>query len=344
MYLSRCLRALPVRFYTQKATKRKPAKVSIQSLSRTLPPADSAAFIQTLRSSQPSNVPPGIRPVVSVTVGETIDLGSIGLALGPWPVSTIVPHEVVNVSHEGRDLMVLANGTLVGWGIPEHEMVRKLVPLVAPAVSEPYEPELEEMDYVDVDAADPEWKKVASSRPGSFMADELILIQGLHSQKLLDKAAFAIGLSRSTRLSILEMALEKHITLTRSNSVALSLGSPITTTESDVLKLTGRLFLLRGKLNLYSELIETPDLYWTEPNLEKIYESISRTLDILPRIAILNRKLDYATEEQRALLSVLNEKKGTRLEWIIILLIMVEVCFELFHFYENYVEKQKSAR
>ena len=33
-------------------------------------------------------------------------------------------------------------------------------------------------------------------------------------------------------------------------------------------------------------------------------------------------------------------KKGTRLEWIIIWLILIEVCFEIFHFYEKYEEKQ----
>lgn len=97
-------------------------------------------------------------------------------------------------------------------------------------------------------------------------------------------------------------------------------------------------------MNLYSELIETPDLYWSEPFLEKIYNNVSKILDINSRISIMNRKLDYATEEQRAFLSVLNEKKSTRLEWIIILLIMVEVVFEIHHYYERYEDKKEKKR
>ena len=75
--------------------------------------------------------------------------------------------------------------------------------------------------------------------------------------------------------------------------------------------------------------------------LEKIHNNASKILDINLRISIMNRKLDYATEEQRAFLSVLNEKKSTRLECIIILLIMVEVVFEIHHFYEKYEDKKE---
>jgi uncharacterized Rmd1/YagE family protein len=209
------------------------------------------------------------------------------------------------------------------------------MPVIKTAVNEIYPPESDEMFWVELD------KLPASpyNHGNSYLQGEILVIQGQNAnKKLLDKAAFAIGLSRSTRLSILENALELHLQLTKQNSLGLSKGI-INTTEHNLLKLTGRLFLLRGKLNLYSELIEIPDLYWEEPTLEKIYYSVSKVLDINSRITILNRKLDYATDEQRAFLSVLNEKKSTRLEWIIIILIMVEVGFESFHFYERYKDK-----
>lgn len=242
----------------------------------------------------------------------------------------VIRDEVLQCKVDKKDIMVLANGTLVGWDINE-DQIDGYVPQIWDAVSEKYESESEEMDYISLEA-----QLSQEDRP-SFVLEDVFVSQGQDpEQRLLEKAAFAVGLSRSTRLSILEESLEKHIQLTRENSEVLSEGLELKTKEADILKLTGRLFLIRGKLNLYSELIETPDLYWSEPNLEKIYESISRRLDIHLRILIMNRKLDYVTEEQRALLSVLSEKKGTRLEWIIIILILVEVCFETFHFVEKY--------
>ncbi|PVH20221.1 hypothetical protein CXQ85_002005 [Candidozyma haemuli] len=251
-----------------------------------------------------------LKPVTSLTIGESIDLDKVRSTFKKKkvPHSVVIRDEVLLCKVNSKDIMVLANGTLVGWDIAEDSM-NEYVPQIWNAVSERYENESEEMDYISLEPASQE----ADEQGPSFVQEDVFVSQGTDpEQRLLEKAAFAIGLSRSTRLSILEESLEKHIQLTRENSEALSKGLKLKTKESEILKLTG------------------------QPNLEKIYESISRRLDIQSRISIMNRKLDYITEEQRALLSVLNEKKGTRLEWTIIILIMVEVGFETFHFVEKY--------
>lgn len=269
----------------------------------------------------------------SITVGEAIDFESLMESIKGFEHRIVIPDEVININIQGKGLMVLSNGTLVGWGITEEVILKHFLPIVQGSIVKRYEPESEEMDWLELEHL----PENPMNNGNSYLQGEIIVIQGVNDEKkLLDKAAFSVGISRSTRLSVLENSLEEHLQLTKKNSEHLSNGYKITASEADILKLTGKLFLLRGKLNLYSELIETPDLYWTEPTLEKIYDSISKILDINSRISILNRKLDYATEEQRAFLSVLSERKGTRLEWVIIILIMVEVCFETFHFYERY--------
>ena len=291
------------------------------------------------RQVDPSDLKKYVKPVTSITVGETIDLSRASEILQQNGLhhSVLVDEEIINwrvtLENDQHDVMVLANGTFVGWGLTEEQMMKAYVPTLMGSVMIGHEHESEEMDYVEIEES-------ALDEEGSFMQGDVLVIQGRSAEKKhLEMAAFAMGLSRSTRLSVLEESLEEYIQITRENSEILSGGLKLTSKEADVLRLTGNLFLLRGKLNLYSELIETPDLYWTEPTLEKIYESVSRRLDIQPRISIMNRKLDYVTEEQRALLSVLNEKKGTRLEWIIIILIMVEVGFETVHFIEKYWDR-----
>ncbi|KAI5966932.1 uncharacterized protein KGF55_000341 [Candida pseudojiufengensis] len=281
--------------------------------------------------------------VTSVTVGDSINFDKfIDESEKKYNIEVIVPEEVMNITiSPTSNLMVLSNGTLVGWNLTEEEIVKRYLPnFINSIISKFNEYESEEIDWIEL--------KQLPEQPlhngNSYLHGEILVVQGLNlNKRLLDMAAFAIGLSRSTRLSILENQLEEFLTLTRNNSEILSQGKRITSTEHELLRITGRLFLLRGKLNLYSELIDTPDLYWSEPDLEKIYNSVSKILDINSRISIMNRKLDYATEEQRAFLSVLNEKKSTRLEWIIILLIMIEVGFECFHFYEKYEERNSNS-
>lgn len=324
----------PIKYSNGSKRRRTPGSKPIQaSASKILhegAPSASTSSIDGLISQ--------MRPVTSVTLGDEFDFNALtnNDRIGGLTFKTIVPNQVILLEYENRYVMILSNGTLVGWDVLESDLVSKIGPMVIAGLKEQCESESEEMDYIVL--LDESNKEETSRLQG-----ELFVISAqTQDRRILDMAAFAIGFSRSTRLSILEAELEKHIALAKGSSMKLASGLRITALESDVLKLTGRLFLLRGKLNLYSELIETPDMYWSEPALERIYEAVSNTLDINPRIAILNRKLDYATEEQRAFLSVLNEKKSTRLEWIIIILIMVEVTFEIHHFVERYLDHKAS--
>jgi uncharacterized Rmd1/YagE family protein len=267
--------------------------------------------------------------VTTLTACEQYDLGKI-LDRNTLGVQVLIPDEILYFKYnDTNDVLILENGTVVGWGVDEETMETMILPLFNDAMITRYGyPESEDMDFLEVKETEEE---------SHLITETIVINTDQKDQELLDKAAFSSGLSRSTRLAILENALERHIAQTRKITENLSLGKKLSITEKDLLRSTGRLFLLRGKLNLYSELIEIPDLYWSEPHLERIYRAVSNILDITPRISILNKKLDYATDESRALMQTLNEEKGTRLEWIIIILIMIEVCFETFHFYERYV-------
>lgn len=86
-------------------------------------------------------------------------------------------------------------------------------------------------------------------------------------------------------------------------------------------------------LNLNSDLLDTPDMYWTAPDLEELYGKISRVLDNRARIAVLNKKLDYASELADVLGSHLSEQHTWKLEWGIIALITVEVVSDVLHWF-----------
>lgn len=276
-----------------------------------------------------------LKSVTSVTFNETIKFNQLKpvLSKNQFDYKEIIPNQVININLNNRDLIILSTGTIIGWEIDESYLINKFIPLIESTIPTYSKSswESDELDFIEL-------QSVTSHKTtgNSFMVNDLIVLQGNDDRKFLDKLAFSIGFSRSTRLSILENELENFINMTKLNSQFLAEGKAINSNESDILKLTGRLFLLRGKLNLYNELIDTPDFYWNEPNLEKIYQVISNSLDINLRISILNRKIDYATEEQRVFLSLLNEKKSTRLEWTIIILIMVEVAFETYNVVNNY--------
>ncbi|RAL64586.1 hypothetical protein DID88_001621 [Monilinia fructigena] len=149
----------------------------------------------------------------------------------------------------------------------------------------------------------------------------------------LAKIAFSSGLARSTKLEVLETMLSKYFESTKAIPTLLSRGSRLPFNRQFMLQKTGELLDLRARLNHYSELTDSlPDLFWDsrhELGLEGYYDQVGRALDVGVRIKTLNQKMDYAQEIATILRETMSEKHSIHLEWIIIVLIAVEVGFEL---------------
>lgn len=75
-----------------------------------------------------------------------------------------------------------------------------------------------------------------------------------------------------------------------------------------------------------------PDLFWDSRHdlgLEGYYDQVGKALDVGVRIKTLNQKMDYAQEIASILRETLSHKHSSSLEWIIIVLIAVEICLTL---------------
>lgn len=301
-----------------------------------------------------------VKPCSTISTAERYDFEKCIQLLQSkgFQALSLIPDEVISFrynadGYRGDVMILIQNGTIVNWGFDETFATQNILQLVEDARINPLPEEsfeTEDMDFVEIESVN-QYEAIQANASStadiaatlakygttSFLAGDLIVINSTDPDSgMLDKAAFSSGLARSTNLAVLEKSLEDHISKTRIITEKISKGIKLKLGEAEALKLIGRLFLIRGKLNLYSELIETPDLYWSEPQLERTFKQTSKYLDIGPRINILNSKLDYSTDECRAIMSVLNEKKSTFLEWIIIYLITLEIVFELYHFYERY--------
>jgi len=149
----------------------------------------------------------------------------------------------------------------------------------------------------------------------------------------LAKVAFSSGLSRSTKLAVLESMLDSYLMTTHTIPTLLSRGSKLPFTRSFILRKTGELLEFRAQLNLYSELTDSlPDIFWDsrhELGLEGYYDAVGRALDVDVRIRQLNAKLDYASGIVEVLRERLSERHSLLLEWMIIILITIEVGFEV---------------
>ncbi|KAJ5360999.1 hypothetical protein N7541_001843 [Penicillium brevicompactum] len=261
------------------------------------------------------------------------------------PSSTDLP------SDEVGDVFVFPSGTVVAWSLPEGFTSFLATRTLLPAAEGAHIDELETEDLEFVE--DP-------NRDNSVIKGDTIILGTNSEQKeglpathqsvdtVLTKVAFSSGLARSTKLAVLESLLSNYFESTRPIPTLLSQGSRLPFTRDFILRKTGQLLSVRAQLNLYSELTDSlPDIFWDsrhELGLEGYYEQAGRALDVGIRIKLLNEKMDYAQEIASVLRERLSETHGLRLEWIIILLIAVEVGFEVMRLWKERAHEHENAR
>ena len=107
-----------------------------------------------------------------------------------------------------------------------------------------------------------------------------------------------------------------------------------------MLKKSGELFALRHVLNLSSDLLDTPDFYWDREDLEHLFMATCSLLSVSKRTKVVNEKLSHCLEVMDMINNHMNHEHSSRLEWIIIILIAIEILFEVIHLRLNYLDLQ----
>uniref|UniRef100_A0A3B3TWP6 Required for meiotic nuclear division 1 homolog n=1 Tax=Poecilia latipinna TaxID=48699 RepID=A0A3B3TWP6_9TELE len=148
-------------------------------------------------------------------------------------------------------------------------------------------------------------------------------------EAVLEKFAFSNALCLSVKLAIWEVALDNFVESIQSIPEMLKSGRRIKLSSAEVMQKIGELFTLRHCINLRSDLLLTPDFYWDRENLEKLYDKTCQFLSINRRVNVVNEKLEHCTQLTDLMRSHLSEKHSLRLEWMIVILITIEVMFEL---------------
>uniref|UniRef100_A0A4W4DRQ3 DUF155 domain-containing protein n=1 Tax=Electrophorus electricus TaxID=8005 RepID=A0A4W4DRQ3_ELEEL len=150
-----------------------------------------------------------------------------------------------------------------------------------------------------------------------------------YKQGLLEKFAFSNALSLSVKLAIWEVSLDNFVESIQSIPETLKSGKAVKLSRAEVLQKIGELFTLRHCINLSSDLLITPDFYWDREDLEQLYDKTCQFLSINRRVKVVNEKLQHCTELTDLMRNHLSEKHSLRLEWMIVILITIEVLFEL---------------
>ncbi|KAI0642682.1 DUF155-domain-containing protein [Trametes meyenii] len=150
-----------------------------------------------------------------------------------------------------------------------------------------------------------------------------------HSHLL--QLSVAHALAQSTLLAHYETLAHRILSSPRTRSIPAQLASTgvLALPRKDALKLTGRLFTLRRDVNLVSNVLDVPELFWDEASLKALYDAVREYMEIGPRVQVLNEKIAVTEDLLSAIHDHLNTNAMDRITWIIIWLIVVACLVEL---------------
>lgn len=153
----------------------------------------------------------------------------------------------------------------------------------------------------------------------------------LQSDDPLLKISLSYGLSQSVKLSNFEYEIDQTIQRTRHLPAELAEKGKISLSRKKISQHLGQLFSQKNSINLDSYALDTPEFFWKRPRYEPFYQQSVEFLDIEVRLNILNGKLNLIHELYQILSDELKHTHSSFLEWIIIILILVEVILSIFH-------------
>lgn len=209
------------------------------------------------------------------------------------------------------DVFVFSYGTVVIWGMTETQERRFLSSIRRFEVerSAPEDIEMEELNYYYANYSRI-YNDVITLRKGSGY---------------MTKLSLSHALSQSVKISLFEALISSKIEDTKDIPEILSETGKIGMPHKEIMRKTGELFILRTNINSVGSVLDSPEVFWSYPDLQPLYEAARSYLEIPQRLELLNTRLEVLQDMLQLLKESSSSRHAERLEQIVIALIGIEI-------------------
>ncbi len=152
----------------------------------------------------------------------------------------------------------------------------------------------------------------------------------LQTRDASEKLAVSFAVAKSSTLAIYESKLESAIDRNHQIPEQMAIHGELHMTRKQVNVEIGRLFLLNNAINLETNMLDVPEEFWEDDRFEPEYSQSMKYLDVYNRIAIVDKRLAVLKDLHSILMDAAHNVHASHLEWIIIILIVVEILIEVF--------------
>lgn len=139
-----------------------------------------------------------------------------------------------------------------------------------------------------------------------------------------------LNIAQSVALEYYEVLTNELITSSKHYILELENQGKLSISKTNLLKYIGKVLNVKNSIvdNLY--ILDDPNLVWDNEELNLLNRNLKTNFDINPRFKDLDYRLQIVEHNLTLFTDVLNVRESNRLEWIIIILILIEIAIALF--------------
>ncbi|CAJ0768181.1 17722_t:CDS:2 [Entrophospora sp. SA101] len=103
------------------------------------------------------------------------------------------------------------------------------------------------------------------------------------------KLTISHAIAQSVKMTLFEELIESTIEDTKHIPQTMSKTGKVQITA--ITQKIGQLFIVRINVNLVSNVLDTPEIFWSEPTYQPLYSAIRGYLEISQRVELLNQRV-----------------------------------------------------
>lgn len=260
-----------------------------------------------------------IQRCICITHADEYDFPKVK---GLFPKSQTFDHEkeALLLKIDKGHALVFKFGCVVFWDIPEETRQQILKTLESCTLSlYPQEKETYPFKF---------------GKGATVISDGITLLEDETLPLQLLTVSYA--LAQSLKLAVFEERVASMIEKTRSIPKQLAQRGKISIRNKEINKSIGSLLMAKHTINIHSDILDTPNFLWENPEFEPLYTQTTNDQDLSSRLHVLNTRLDIVQDLFHLLGEELKNRHSFFIEITIVLLITIEVVISVVtHFFSN---------